>query len=384
MSRQFKSTDTSKWLEGFGNGGAGSATISGTYDNGTGGYISSFTGTSGQYSLSGPNGWGIGYGGWICLLHQTQGTGAGNWELNRVMSINTTTYSLKYPLQNTYGTGAQIILGVPYKNLTVGNLTATAWNGTTGGIIFLLDQGTTTVGGTITGTGMGFRGGAVISGEKVDGYRAEGTGGAGNTQNLAANGNGGGGGARCALDLGAASNGAGGGGGTAGDNAASGGGNYYTDRTAYGGLAISTSSLTSMSIGGGGGGGGTRFNAPDTGGAGGNGGGMVFIISRNISISGTITNNGANGSDGVGSGHGSGGGGGGGSILLKCQTAILGSSISANRGTGGLGGDSTRAYGGYGAIHLDYTVSYSGSTTPTIDVTQDLTLRQPIKRRMVI
>jgi len=60
-----------------------------------------------------------------------------------------------------------------------------------------------------------------------------------------------------------------------------------------------------------------------------------------------------------------GGSGAGGSILLKAQTATLGTAqITA---AGGAGNNP----GSIGRIHLDYYTSYTGTTTPTLDATQD-------------
>ena len=108
------------------------------------------------------------------------------------------------------------------------------------------------------------------------------------------------------------------------------------------------------------GGGGGDGHGPTTQYAnGGAGGGIVMIIGADIvgGSSGLITTNGA---DGIAVGdHGSAGGAGG-SILLKAQTAPLGSSAltatgGTGRGTNGVAGD-----GGDGYIRLEYCTSFSG------------------------
>jgi hypothetical protein len=390
MSRQFRSDDTSKWKEGFGNGKAGSASISGTYGVGVGGYLGVCSGSTGSYTLTTPTGWGNGYGGWCCFIHQTQGTGAGNWELNRILDITGTVSTMKYPLQNTYGVGAQCVLAIPYKNLTISaTLTIPTWSAGTGGIIFLLDQGTTSITGTITangnigadnqiqvdnapgGVGGGFKGGnGDFTNPATNTRNGDGHVGAGwNATAGENNGNGGG----CGK--------AGGGGG--------GGGNALAGQTSpgyaincLGGVAVGNAGLTSMHLGGGGGGGSGEWGA-SCGGTGGSGGGLVFILSKNISLSGIINDYGGRGGNittGT-DGWSAGGGGAGGSVLIKSMTATLGSNkIVSTGGLGGTSGSGNPRPGGYGSvgrIHLDYNKSYSGTTNPTLDVRQDSTLKQP-------
>ena len=64
---------------------------------------------------------------------------------------------------------------------------------------------------------------------------------------------------------------------------------------------------------------------------------------------------------------------------MKAQTATLGSGlITCPSASGGAAYSGiTLPYGGAsstGRIHLDYSNSYTGTTNPTLDVTQDLTL----------
>ena len=112
------------------------------------------------------------------------------------------------------------------------------------------------------------------------------------------------------------------------------------------------------------------------------GGILCFLANGTTTVNGTIASNGGDGSlttsglggggsDGANSGGkiSDGGGGAGGSVLLKAQTATLNTTrVTATKGSGGSigGGD-----GSAGRIHLDYYTSYTGTTNPILDVTQD-------------
>src|SRR5262249_51480503 len=93
--------------------------------------------------------------------HQSQGQGAGTWELNSVVGLAGTTATVSSPLRYAYGAGAQAVVVPQYAGVTLpatATLTAPPWNGTTGGILALASSGPVTVGGAITMTGRGFRG----------------------------------------------------------------------------------------------------------------------------------------------------------------------------------------------------------------------------------
>lgn len=370
----------------FGDGGDGSLTISSnTTQSPT---DSACSGTAASTSLSATN---ASFAtGQKILIHQTRGTGAGSWERNEIASYTAGTITTVDPLQNTYSsTGAskaQVIVLAEYTNVTVDSgktWTAKAWNGTVGGILCFLASGTITVTGTITadggdgsvtgtgGSGGGYRGGdANTGGGNITANCGEGTDGA-SAQQTGANGNGGGGAKM-----------------TGGGNAAAGGGGgHATSGTAgtssdpgvtngSGGGSSGTTDLTTMTFGGGGGG---CVTHQATGGGGGGGGGIVFISGVEITVSGTITADGGKG--GTGGEENDGGAGAGGSVLLKAQTATLGSSlIGANAGSKtGEGGS-----GSAGRIHLDYYTSYTGTTSPTLDVTQDDNLVTNTTYRLVL
>lgn len=376
-STQFKSTDTTPWWLKYGNGSDGAYSSSGSATDAP--VDSSCSGTVDTTSLSATNA--SFANGKPILIHQSRGTGAGAWELNQIASYTAGTIITVSPLKNTYtdsgASQAQVIQLKQYSSFAQNSghtLTAKAWNGNVGGIIAFLCNGNVSGSGTITlagasavdnsggapGVGIGFRGGqATKLANNQTAYCGEGTSGA-TTQQNSANGNGGGGGIN-GTDVNISAGGGGGGNGAAGQTA-----QQFSQGTAgVGGSAAGTASLTTAVFGGGGGGSSRHDYDPGGGGA---GAGFLLMIGRNLDVSSmTINLNGGNGS----TAHGYGGGGAGGSCLLKTQTATLGTNkITASGG----GGGGTGGAGAVGRIHLDYLVSYTGTTTPTIDVTQDYSL----------
>lgn len=386
MPRQFKSTDTSIWTEQFGTGKDGSLTVSttttfkvtispfGTNSNAYG----IFTGTSGNTSGSVTDAWGF-YNpyteiGDYVLIHQSYGVGAGNWELNVITggipsSGGTSTLTLKYPLQNTYVTGAQILKVPQYTDFTINNgvtLYPETYNRTYGGIMAFFCNGTTTITGNINANERGFQGGATTGGDGTQGDSSTGFGSA----STSANGSGGGGGG---IGNGAsAGSGGGGGNATVGTNGTAG-----SRIAGVGGSVNGYTALTNFHLGAGGGGGGFRTGQSGGPGAGGYGGAGVFIFTKNLVVTGTVVASGQVGSVKSGSGsHGCGGGGAGGSVLFKTITATLGSNlVQANGASGGVFDVNNQGgTGGNGRIHLDYAGSFTGTTTPTLDSTQDSSL----------
>lgn len=354
----------------FGTGSDGALTISA--DTTDAPIDSACTGTSGSTSLSATNA--SFAAGQRVLIHQTYGTGAGNYEIRTIASYTAGTITLTQPLTNTYVTGAQVLVQKQYSTVTIDStktLTAKAWNGTVGGIITFAASTSFTGTGTITAAGKGFRAGAGTS--SGWGYTGEGTGGA-STQSNSANGNGGGGGGGSAQ---------GGGGGGGGGNATAGGtGGNGSSGGGTGGVAGASSgsaSLSTLTFGGGGAGGGRGDYDNVDGKDGGAGGGIIFIYAKNFTVTGSITASGSAGTAGSFSG-GAGGGGAGGSIKIYAQTATFGSSlIVAGSGAGGAAGSGSRAggaggNGSVGRIHLSYSTSYTGTTSPTADTEQDSTL----------
>lgn len=375
---QFRSDDTVKWWLAFGNGSDGDYSSVG---NATDAPVdSSCSGTATSTSLSATNA--SFANGKPILIHQTRGTGAGNWELNQIDSYTAGTITLKKALQNTYtdsgASQAQVIQLKQYKSFTQNSghtLTAKAWNGDVGGIIAFLAKGTTTINGTISAVGRGFRGGyGSYQASNSHGTQAEGSGADRGTQSKSANGNGGGGGMRETSD-GAINSGGGGGGG----NSSSGSNGSSGTQGGTGGTAGGGSGLTTSVFGGGGGGAGGKYeNSGDDqkGANGATGAGMVFIFSDNISITGSVNTNGSNGS--TINNRGGSGGSAGGSVLLKCKTATLGTNKIVSSGSSGGSSGSWGSPGGGGSvgrIHLDYSGSYTGTTSPTLDATLDPTIK---------
>lgn len=359
-SRQFRSDDTSTWSDRYGSGADGAKTVSGaeTYD----GARASCSGSSGGTSLT------LGAAstfadGDLVVIHQTRGTGAGNWELNKISSGGgTTSLTLAYSLINTYtdsgDSQAQIIEMKQYSSVAINStLSAPEWDGDTGGGVAFFCTGTVNGSGTIDISGKGFRGGAADRHGESHNLQptttSEGGGGVANE----------GGGGGC--PTGNNENGGGGGGyGTAG-GAASGGISNPAGGGTYG-----VAALTSLHLGSGGGG--------SHASAGADGAGFLLIIAKTIDFSSmtTVNCNGLNTSD-QNSGVGIAGAGSGGSILLKGQTLNLGTGkVTASGGTAGNnpGAGADGGDGGVGRIHADYSTSISGTTTPTIDSTLDATL----------
>lgn len=311
------------------------------------------SGSAGAYSISVTDtyaGWRINTGD-VVLIHQTQGTGAGCWELNKAAANyeGGTTIQVTKPLQCNYFTSgnnhAQIQRVPQYTNCSVsGTVTPLyAWNGSSGGILAVMCNGTMNVSGSISAKGVGYRGG--VTGPWIDNtYSYSGDGVVGpSIKQRTANGNGGGGGRHKA-----GRSGGGGGGGYAGSGA-NGNPSSEGDDNGYGGNAAGVADLTNAIFGGGGGGGG-HSDENNNGGAGGAGGGLVFLFASQFQLSGTIVangNNGANSTYQTFDDGGGGGGGAGGAILVRSATASLG--VNRLTATGGYGGVSTQ-YGGSGGV----------------------------------
>lgn len=315
----------------------------------------------------------------LVVIKQTRGTGVGNYMFNRIVSGGgTTTLTLEIPLDETYtdsgASQAQVMEMKEYDNLDLASSTITpsGWDGNTGGIGGFFNMGTMSGtaatlnldGGTPTGltrvTGGGFRGGSTATGtgtaNQGEGQSADGG------ASTAANGIGGGGGQALFV-----AGGGGGGhatsGGTSGSDASVGG---------TGGGTVGTASLTSIYLGGAGGGG--RRDTGSAMRAGSNGGGAWFIFSEDIDLTGiTVLSRGGAGVVG----DGPGGGGAGGSVLIKAVSATLGTNKVLATG-GAAAASSAKPFssgaGGTGYIHMDISGSYTGTTSPTIDVTVDPTI----------
>ena len=303
----------------------------------------------------------------------------GRYETDVVAGISGATLDLQSPLVDSYSSTdpdgkaeAVMVQRVPnYTDVTVdagASLTASAWNGSTGGVLFFRATGTVTVLGSIDADGLGYSGGlaSVPSGSDAPASTGEGVlpvesqtagnedgGGAGESNRSGVNDSTGGGGGGNA------------GNGGAGAGAGVGGGSQSGYGAAYGG-----DSLTSLLAGGGGGAGGgadpgcsnyaglSPANAGLPGGSGGAGGGIIVVSAGSIVNDGTISANGEAGlkrplnpgnSDAAGlSGYessgdppcgGGGGGGAGGSVFLSAgsDADLAGGTVTAAGGAGGGG-----------------------------------------------
>jgi len=358
MSRQWRSDDSENWTYGFGNGSDGDLTIS---SNTTETVIdSSCSGTAGSTSLSATNA--SFAAGQLILIHQTRGTGVGQWELAKISAYTAGTITTDKNLQLTYtdsgASQAQVRVLKQHNNVTINSgvtYTAKAWDGNVGGLIGWFAKGTTTVTGTITAVDKGFRGGSSAINNASGTFQGEGSSGAGAASNRAANGSGGGG-------TNSAGPSGGGGNGTAGVDGVGGSG------PGFGGTTAGNATLTLLSLGGSSGGSSASATAVN----GSNGAGIVLIISSVTVITGSINLNGSNGGT---TAFANAGGSSGGSCLIKGVTITLGSNlISATSSTGGSQNGWTGGAGGVGRIHLDYSGSYTGTTSPTIDATLDATI----------
>jgi len=364
----------------FGDGSDGALTIA---TNTTEAPIDSVcTGTMGSTTLTATNASFV--AGQKILIIQSQGVGVGNYQENTISGYTAGTITLKDPLNAAYVTGAQVRVLKQYTDVTIDSgktYTAKAWDGSVGGILAFLVNGTLTINGTISanggdgdasdggseqtvagGTGGGFRGG--IGRNASAGDQGEGTVGVGINTN-SANGNGGGGGITTPSD------GSGGGG---GGHAAAGSVSTGSTQVAAGGEAVGVDALTTLFFGGGGGGGYKQQTNPTA--SGGSGGGIIFVAGKTVTIgaSGYLSSNGGAGGVPVAGATG-GGGGAGGSVLVKCQTGTLGTDrITVSAGLGGDSGQFDGGNGSVGRIAINYLTSYTGTSTPTLTATQDGTL----------
>lgn len=303
----------------------------------------------------------------VFLIHQTMGTGAGQWEVNRVKSGGgTTSIVCQTALQNTYVAGAQVIKFNEYSTAIVTAHSTTPWDYTTniGGVEVICAKRSITISGAWNCAAKGFIGGGSDNTDQE--YAGNGTVGL-TVKQAAANGNGGGGG-RDSTDIGS--------GGGGGSNA--GAGNNGTAGTYVGGTGASpvgSSDLITMDLGGGGGGGGTAHVGEwKFGGNGGNGGGILICITKDLTVSAGVSLNGGDGTTGQHADVGGGGGGAGGSFLGIVNTATLGTlNITAIKGSGGVtnasGGD-----GGDGRIAIHHSSTVAGTTNPTFTDVSDLSL----------
>lgn len=296
----------------------------------------------------------------------------GRWELVRIASLTANTLTLVSPLRYGYAANVTQVITVPeYTTVTINStrsIIAGAWNGSTGGVLAFLCQGTVTNNGTISAASRGFRGGLAI----VD---VSGSSGCTGLDEAAASGGQKGEGiantryGATYTGRGNIANGAGGGvclnsGGGGGGNGGSGGrgGNSDDGNRVVGGLggaATTGSSIDYFSFGGGGGAGHVSASSGANGGA---GGGIIFIRCNSFS-GGTLTASGGLGSS-TATADGAGGGGAGGTIHIRCVGTFSATNIQAAGGMGGSAnsGSTTGPGGGGGGGRIVIQANgYAGS-----------------------
>lgn len=377
----------------FGDGRDGVMPSSGNLDNDNGFGVGIVNGgTAGSYYLNVTDAYGV----WrvntgdVVLIHQTQGSNAGCWEINKAVSdfnSGSASYQLAKPLQCNYysdsGNNHAQIMRVPqYSSCDIGGTLTplSVWNGSYGGIFAIMCTSTIYLNGAITargndgtrgGTnycsgnvqgaiGYGFRGGTGtnpcpaprigwtgegIIGPSIQQQSANGSGGGGGNSPNAPGGSPGGSGSHAT----AGSNGTGGNEGINGQGAT---------------MITGDPTLTNMTLGGGGGGAAREgANSISSGGA---GGGIVVLLARNLQISGNISvDGGRGGSDQAASGRNYGGGGAGGSILIRAQTATIGPNLVSALGGSVDTSQRGSGSGGIGRIRIEYCDTLSGSTNPS-------------------
>lgn len=357
---------------GHGNGADGTLAV----DNGeklVGTVRTVASGASGTTTLAVVSSDGFGAGD-LVLVHDSQGAGAGRWELATLAGVQAGQLALTAPLINDYPSSdrAQAVRVPQYSDVHVAagaTLSAPAWDGQTGGILALAATGTVAVDGTIDMSGRGYRGArhdasCPMTIECVAGVAGESPLGPG--------------------AMGPAANASGGGGGEAGDCNLGGGGGYGTaGRTGPGlgsnatcssapvthdgaaGAVAGEPDLSSRLLFGGAGGEGGADNDGSAPGAGGSGGGIVVLLAGSVRVgAGALHSDGARGGDGSGSscssacGEGGGGGGAGGAVFVVAGSASLGSGQVTARGA--VGGRCASDAGCQGVPWNDGTLGGSG------------------------
>jgi|GEM_PF-3978753 len=241
------------------------------------------------------------------LILTMQGNTVGQYELNKISSISSSTLTLESALSNTYTTTAQIIAFKTYDNVTIENsgvLTCDAWDGSKGGVLFI-NASNLTVDSTsfIDVSEKGFLGSTgAISSPASKGA---------DTSNSAY----------------------GGGGGAYGGDGSDG----YTTIAGGAGYGLFYSPVCMGSAGG------RNSNRNKNGGK---GGGIIFIkLTGTATIDGTIQSNGQNSPDSYSY---NGGGGAGGSIFIIANSVSGVNASSFIRANGGSNNGSSYCGGGGG------------------------------------
>ena len=277
--------------------------------------------------------------------------GAGLYEYNQITSINGQTLTLANTLQNDYISANSQVVGFEIHTDAIisSEITAPAWNGTTGGIVIIEAVNSLTLQADINVNGLGFRGGLsyIASDDNCNfatfsnnySYESDNWRGAPKGEGIAdfVSGHENGRGAQANGGGGGNSHNSGGGGGALHSIGGIGGTNEEPsffgcsgNFSGIGGKSLINSS-TRIFLGGGGGSGHSNNNAATRGGA---GGGIIILKAPEIVFStGEVTANGLTGDST--SGDGAGGGGSAGSVLIVSDNVSGVTAISAQGGTGG-------------------------------------------------
>jgi RHS repeat-associated protein len=298
----------------------------------------------------------------------TDTTNVGRFEFLRVGAVSGSTLQFTQPKKGFYGDSASddtnlgtgssnqhvVVMRVPnYSDVTVdGTLTGSSYSGTRYGVILFRVKGTLSGSGTISVTGLGYRGGAGAS--ISDGTASE-------------DGE--------SFGLSAGVSGAGGAGPTGDPVMWGGGAGYVTAGTTdanngVNGQPYGNAEITRLWMGSGGGGGGKHLGGDGVwrgGSDGGDGGGVVYILANVIDLTGSITAKGQNG--GSTSNGGPGGGGSGGSIRVESETISVGSTnVSGGQHQIGSHGGSFEPNASAGRVRI-YSAQ-NPTATPTLTPTQ--------------
>ena len=299
---------------------------------------------------------GFGAGDYVLVI-QMDGTGEGSYETRKISEIDSNRLVFYQDLENTYqSSGAQVIKINEYNDVTItasGSWQASAWDGTTGGVLVAMVHGTLTMSDSNAST--------TVKGKGWDG----GSGGANPPGSTPSSGSGTGPGG--GSGTGASGSGACGGGGAAHSGNGTSGGTHALCTGPAGSGSTNTYGDDELENGGlelgSGGGGGYGINA--SGGSGGKGGGIILIFAHNITISGGVFS--ADGNDGSNA-DGPGGGASGGAIrLLVFGSLALGSGVVTADGGSGGSGDASAGSGSKGRVATNSEATVTGTSDPTID-----------------
>jgi hypothetical protein len=141
---QFRSDDTEPWPFGLGSGKDGNLNV--TSATPMTNAVAALTGTAGTKTPT-LDAVSTFQNADLVLIIQSRGSGAGNWELNRIASGGgSTTPTLTFDLKNNYVSGAQIVEMKEYFNVSIsgaGSLSPNqAWDTVRGGIMAFFVKGT--------------------------------------------------------------------------------------------------------------------------------------------------------------------------------------------------------------------------------------------------